>query len=145
MAISQPPRAAGLLAWNVLTCEGPHYGRCQVTGRLGANSPAEIDPERRLRLRQPGCQLLCLLQLHRPAPCAELPERVDVDEELITGDHQFGSAGQQLMEALPIGVKARVMATIDLVVQAFAGMTVAEALHLLGQAAPHGPWPWLLG
>jgi len=36
------------------------------------------------------------------------------------------------------------MPTIDLVVKVPAGMAVAEALHLLRQAAPHGPWPWPL-
>jgi len=79
--------------------------------------------------------------MYHPALRSQLPERVHFDGELFAGGHQLGSARKEIMETLLIGVKARVMPTIDLVVQVPAGMAVAEALHLLRQPAPHGPWP----
>ncbi len=114
---------------------------------LNTNSPAEVHAQALLKggLGKPRRQLLCLLKLHRPALWAQLPERVHVEGELITGGHEVASAGQQLVQVVLVSVQARVVPAGHFLVQSPAGMVVAELLHLLGQGAPHGPWPWALG
>jgi hypothetical protein len=86
---------------------GMNLGTDLCRSRLGRHSPAEIHPQALLqgRLRLAGRQLLCLFKLHRPALGAQLPERVHVERELVTGGHEVTSARQQLVQVVLVSVR----------------------------------------